>query len=409
MGQRLKTLLALVGLSVITIVVFEGLSRYAFVPLLTGDTSGLQTDLIVFEDADYEVSQLITEIESSYSREYRPYTVWKRKPFSGTLVNVDQDGNRRTTNNSLEDHALKVWMFGGSTMWGWGAPDSETVPSHFSRIMNEGFGVDSNVVNFGEDAFVSTQELVSLMRELQQGNRPDVVIFYDGINDAAAAALWPGVKGTHHNLYSIQDKFQRSRASMRAAIRSTDTFRLLDLLAGRLMRDSIQIGPVAAASAGDNQDMALDALNLWLENYRMVDSLSETYGFTAIFLFQPALGIGDKPMGPLEQQLIEGWKGTSNWLGTEVHAEMREIIRESYPGKQILPGVFDISDVFEQTADPVYLDWAHLSGTGNLIVAEEIFTIVRNELCAGHPVQASGRAVAQLASACSSQAKSLGD
>jgi hypothetical protein len=44
--------------------------------------------------------------------------------------------------------------------------------------------------------WVSTQSVIMLLRQLQHGNIPDVVVFYDGVNDTYAAyqqgfAGWP--------------------------------------------------------------------------------------------------------------------------------------------------------------------------------------------------------------------------
>jgi hypothetical protein len=38
-------------------------------------------------------------------------------------------------------------------------------------------------MNFGESGFVSTQSVIQLMQELQSGNIPHLVIYYDGVND----------------------------------------------------------------------------------------------------------------------------------------------------------------------------------------------------------------------------------
>ena len=47
--------------------------------------------------------------------------------------------------------------------------------------------VSSAVTNFGETGYVSTQNLIALMLELRAGRRPDVVVFYDGVNDTYSA------------------------------------------------------------------------------------------------------------------------------------------------------------------------------------------------------------------------------
>ena len=38
------------------------------------------------------------EFESSKQQQYRPYVIWRRAPFRGKYINVDEDGLRRTVN-----------------------------------------------------------------------------------------------------------------------------------------------------------------------------------------------------------------------------------------------------------------------------------------------------------------------
>ena len=66
----------------------------------------------------------------------------------------------------------------------------------------------SNVRNLGRRGFVSTQEVIYLMRELQAGRRPDVVVFYNGVNDAAAVSLWPEFPGAHVSFDTVHDRFE---------------------------------------------------------------------------------------------------------------------------------------------------------------------------------------------------------
>ena len=46
------------------------------------------------------------------------------------------------------------------------------------------------------------------MRELQAGRRPDIVVFYNGVNDAAAVSLWPEFPGAHVSFDTVRDRFE---------------------------------------------------------------------------------------------------------------------------------------------------------------------------------------------------------
>ena len=57
-----------------------------------------------------------------------------------------------------------------------------------ARMLHErGWRVE--IRNLSEIGYVSTQELIALSQELQAGYRPDVVIFFDGVNDTTSALL----------------------------------------------------------------------------------------------------------------------------------------------------------------------------------------------------------------------------
>ena len=151
MRQKLKTALALVGLSVVVIVGADVLGRVAsavgdryFGPpgdhLLADDD--LRAGLPAYDYADYDPRELLEEVRKSDRAVYEPYTVWKRRPYRGTYTTIDITGSRRTVGNSTSEDALDIWMFGGSAVWGVGAPDHETIPSHLAALLNSTLGID---------------------------------------------------------------------------------------------------------------------------------------------------------------------------------------------------------------------------------------------------------------------------
>lgn len=64
-------------------------------------------------------------------------------------------------------------MMGGSTTWGEGVPDADTMPSQLQKILGPGY----DVYNFGDIAYTSVQELAYLQERLTRGDIPDVVVF----------------------------------------------------------------------------------------------------------------------------------------------------------------------------------------------------------------------------------------
>src|SRR5262245_8832147 len=136
------------------------------------------------------VAQYFQEHEQLGKPRWRSYSYWRRPYHSGNYININQDGIRKTSAPTApegDEPAVKVFMFGGSTMFGSGERDEFTIPSIFAREARNN-DINCEVVNYGQEAYVSTQEVIELMRQLQRGNIPDLVIFYDGANDTHSAS-----------------------------------------------------------------------------------------------------------------------------------------------------------------------------------------------------------------------------
>jgi hypothetical protein len=183
----MKEWLAIFALTVMTLMVVEVGCRV--IPRLTGanrqqmesvgrDPRALQP---AYANAAYDVDVLLKEDRELERSMYRPYTVWSRKPFAGQAINIDEEGIRKTHHGSTVPDAMRLWMFGGSTMWGTGAPDGQTIPSYMAKLLNQDRGLEVNVLNLGEIGFVSTQENVALSA---QGAH---CLVWDGAPDEQAA------------------------------------------------------------------------------------------------------------------------------------------------------------------------------------------------------------------------------
>jgi len=106
---------------------------------------------------------------------YYDHITWRRNDFNGETVTIKK-GYRM--NNTEENFTLNkdIWVFGGSTIWGTGADDKNTIPSLIEKLTN------ISTLNLGETGYNTTQELNLLLKELVK-HKPKKIIFYDGVND----------------------------------------------------------------------------------------------------------------------------------------------------------------------------------------------------------------------------------
>jgi hypothetical protein len=97
------------------------------------------------------------EFSESGDVDWHPFVYWRRKAYSGVFINIDERGIRRTwTDPKLPARPARVFVFGGSTVWGTGARDDYTVPSWLAQALSrDGHAV--KVVNYGESGYVTRQ------------------------------------------------------------------------------------------------------------------------------------------------------------------------------------------------------------------------------------------------------------
>ncbi len=398
MRHKLKTALALVGLSVVVIVAVDALGRVAsavddryFGPpadhLLADDD--LRAGLPAYDGVDYDPRALLEEVRKSDRTVYEPYTIWKRRAYRGEYTTIDIAGSRGTVGNSSSDDALQVWMFGGSAVWGVGAPDGETIPSHLALLLNDTLGIDANVRNLGRRGYVSTQEIVYLMRELQAGRRPDIVIFYNGVNDAAAVSLWPEFPGAHVSFDTVRDRFESNGQDDDIGwfARSTGLYKASRVVLDRVEGDSFERDGIIVYADQDTDStpnyrwLAERGLDLWLFNARVIDGLAREYGFVPLMAFQPGLWSTGKPLDPSEESLIASemeYAGLKTIM--TVRAEMASILDERLSDSQAPGWVVNLNDLFADTPAPLYIDYVHVTGHGNEIAAQRIATEILERL-----------------------------
>ena len=106
------------------------------------------------------------ELEALSDR-WQPYVYFRQRPFPGQTVTVLADGSRATwqppprQGDDTRARPLKILMLGGSSLWGFGARDDQTIPSLIARGLHER-GVHAVIRNLAEIGYVSTQEVIAL-------------------------------------------------------------------------------------------------------------------------------------------------------------------------------------------------------------------------------------------------------
>jgi lysophospholipase L1-like esterase len=338
-----------------------------------------------YSGANWSVSYF-DEFHRAVRVDWKPYVEWWQRPFSGAYVTLDERGLRRTPGENANDRAIRILCLGGSTMMGMGARDEHTIPAVLARRLTE-LGYCVSVTNYGQLGHNSTQEAITLQQLLKAGQRIDIAVFYDGINEMACAEQTGCADGLFNearrraefNLLHPERRGDLIVAALVAAV--PRTLRRLRQWTGLPLRGPF---PVLEAdlSRVDLDQLARDVVAVYAANLRLVRLLAREYGFQPIFFWQPVITTKKRKTGD-EQRWENDY--TSDPVRRRLLYETIIAERRLCPELVNAPDAIDLSSLFDEWAAPVYIDLYHLSEAGNAAIAEAMLPAVATAASTLHP------------------------
>ncbi len=336
-----------------------------------------------YRGADWTVAYF-DEFAGGVRVDWRPYVGWWQRPYRGRLVTLDERGLRPTPGEAdAGADALRILCFGGSTMMGMGARDGATIAAVLARRLGD-LGHRVAVTNFGQLGHNSTQEVISLQQALKAGMLPHLVLFYDGINEMACAEQTGRAdrlfnearRQAEFNLLHPDRRHDLMVAALMAAI--PRTLRRLRRLTGLPLRGPLP-QPEADLRAIDADALAGAVLATYAANLRTVRLLAREWGFRVLFFWQPVIAT-KAAKSPDEARFAADYTGDPAARHRLYNAVVAA--RRADPQIAAADDAFDLSRLFDDCGEPVYIDLYHLSETGNAAVAEAMLPAVAAALTA---------------------------
>ncbi len=272
---------------------------------------------------------------------YEPFVQFKPMAVNHQHVTISRNGYRLGSEEQpwpIESSNFNVFVFGGSTTFGYGLANSQTLVVELQQAFRKRRGLPNiQCYNFGRGFYDSTQERLLFEILLQQGIVPDAVVFIDGLND-----------------FYFPDRDPILTAQLK-----------------QFMAPDLPNLPKAQASGAD------EIIARMFANYRMVRSIAREFNIETIFVLQPlpfyeySPDAGNYPFTPDASEF------SSITHGYERLHQLFLKLREEKPA--VVANVNWLGSMFAEEKGPVYLDQVHYTHAAGKQLAEAISSLFKNQ------------------------------
>ena len=297
-------------------------------------------------------------VESFY--EYNAFYGWSSKDIISKNINV-KNNLRKTKKNPKWNLKSKIWFFGGSTRWGWGVSDENTIPS-LSSDLNHNF----QSVNVGEGGYVSGQSLNRLIEINDEINEGDHVVFLDGVNDAFQNCNVSGPNG-HAQVDRMRRLISNEKNFFKGLyikglekFKMTNTFTVLNGIGKRIGLQDIRIIDDFNHYSCDQNEYAFKVAESLVRHWKIAEIITKNKKASFTCILQPNPYTANFKVN---QPTREVWKQST----LAVYPKIKELAKS-------LDCFNDLTNVFKED---YYFDFCcHVTSEGNKILSKEIINIL---------------------------------
>lgn len=299
-----------------------------------------------------EVAVLMRE---TYDRPlvYEPYTHFRELPSTGRFVNVTEAGYRLIGEQGpwpIDRSNFNVFVFGGSTTFGAGVADAETIPSALQRELRAISSRRVCVYNFGRGFHYSSQERILFSNLLAAGHVPDAVVFIDGLND-------------HYRLYDAPQFSSQFMGLINQSLHERK---------GTHANVSDVVRRHASPERGTREEKAARIIHRYLRNKTTIAGMARAHGIQPLFVWQPV------PVYKFDlshHPFAKAPSFTEHLFSAVGYQYMAELRRTNAPAAEVLW----LADMQESSREQLYVDAVHYTAKMCGRIAAEIARAMREQ------------------------------
>ena len=327
-------------------------------------TTNIKANYPTYDDKAFS-NQIFLEF-SKLKTQYRSFLGWRRDKVNYKYTNIEGKYNKRKSKG--EEINNSSWFFGGSTMWGTGSSDDQTIPSQYHLITNK------NVYNFGESGWNSRQSLNQLLNLIGDGYIPNQIIFYDGVNDVIHGCRSEIKEIPSHSYEELMKRNFANKKDEIKLIRKIRDFILEPYLAiGKKLslvnKKNVEEKETYDCDTNTNKSKLI-AKHL-VNNWHVAFLIAKQHDSNFYGILQPTIYTSNVKF----EYFHKSNKNEVLYLEKQYASVYPEIIlemkRQCIKNQEFCKSIINGSN-WMKSKENIFIDFCHISGKGNKIIANNI-------------------------------------
>ena len=279
-----------------------------------------------------------------------------------STVRINNLGLRGEDINPKESSTYRIVTIGGSTTFGTGVSDNETYPSILESLFHEKGFENIEVINGGLGGAWSFQEVILIQNKILD-LEPDLIIVYDGWNDAMKSDLEKEVIPDSRGDKVSTDVFLYSGNIITHNLQNVHFLKTMNRL---INYDNNLLNyhnrSIVTYDYSNSDQKILEWENRWSQ---LCDEVKGDVKF--IITIQPMVGTGEKKLTPTESI----WATRYDNVG--INAQLEKYVEKLPNIKKHCDEIADFRNIFDNTTSTIYTDNGHVAENGNRIIAKEVY------------------------------------
>jgi hypothetical protein len=374
--MKIKSIIVLIFISGVFLFILEislGIYYNAIDKKGTDDNAERIYNTGVYKNIHLDTVKTIYRELRIHNAIWEPYVHYRLDSMNLKFSKTNDKGLRRTLNLNLKNSktAFKIYCFGGSTMFGFGARDSHTIPSELSKLIYSNYpDLNIEIVNYGTQGYTRSMENIQFMNLILEQNEPHMALFYDGANEVLSA-YQNNKAGMPMNGAVRKSEFGVTK-SYKKRIKHLYTYsyikRFVSGLQNKLFKGKTYPKPKSRPDSFGEEIATSYIKKLEILRNINLNSKTKIYNF-----LQPNL-YSKKNLTKNEIQL----KKDTDYYKNIFELSYSHILKDST--LKINYNFHNLSGAFNFEKATIFTDFCHTGEFGNKIIAEKIYHIIKQDL-----------------------------